>query len=59
MDHPAVGELQMLANPIHFSETPPTYDRHPPLLGQHTEEILEELGYSPAEVNSFQESGAV
>ncbi|UCG24423.1 MAG: CoA transferase [Chloroflexota bacterium] len=59
MDHPAVGELQMLANPIHFSETPPTYDRHPPLLGQHTEEILAEVGYSPAEVSSFYDDGVV
>ena len=59
MDHPAVGELQMLANPIHFSETPPAYDRHSPLLGQHTEEILAELGYSMAEVKSFHESGVL
>jgi crotonobetainyl-CoA:carnitine CoA-transferase CaiB-like acyl-CoA transferase len=59
MEHPAVGELQMLSNPIHFSLTPPTYDRHPPLLGQHTEEVLAEVGYSPAEVKSFYEDGAV
>lgn len=59
MDHPVVGQLQMLANPIHFSETPPAYERHPPLLGQHTAEILVELDYSPAEVNSFYQNGVV
>ncbi|MGD8807501.1 MAG: CoA transferase [Chloroflexota bacterium] len=59
MDHPAAGELRMLANPIHFSETPPTYARHPPLLGQHTEEVLAEAGYSSAEITTFQADGAV
>jgi crotonobetainyl-CoA:carnitine CoA-transferase CaiB-like acyl-CoA transferase len=59
MDHPLAGELPMLANPIHFSETPPTYKRHPPLLGQHTEEVLAEVGYSAVEIAAFQGSGAV
>lgn len=59
MAHPAAGDLRMLANPIHFSQTPPIYDRHPPLLGQHTEEVLAEVGYSPTDIAAFQESGAV
>jgi crotonobetainyl-CoA:carnitine CoA-transferase CaiB-like acyl-CoA transferase len=59
MAHPAAGDLRMLANPIHFSQTPPIYDRHPPLLGQHTEEVLAEVGYSPTEIAAFRESGAV
>lgn len=50
MDHPVAGQVQMLANPIHFSETAARYDRHPPLLGEHTEEILGELGYTAEEV---------
>jgi formyl-CoA transferase/CoA:oxalate CoA-transferase len=50
MTHPLVGSFQALASPIHFSATPPRYDRHPPLLGEHNEEILAELGYSPAEI---------
>ena len=53
------SELRMLANPIHFSETPPTYLRHPPLLGQHTEEVLAEAGYNAAEIETFRDSGAV
>lgn len=57
MEHPAAGVLKMLGNPIHFSETPPQYDRHPPLLGEHTAEILGELGYSMEEVESMKEKG--
>jgi formyl-CoA transferase/CoA:oxalate CoA-transferase len=59
MDHPAAGDLRMLANPIHFSATPPTYDRHPPLLGQHTVEVLAEAGFNAQQIAAFQESGAV
>ncbi len=50
MDHPAVGPITMLSNPIHFSETPPVYERHPPLMGEHNEEILRELGYSDKDI---------
>jgi crotonobetainyl-CoA:carnitine CoA-transferase CaiB-like acyl-CoA transferase len=59
MEHSAVGPLKMLANPIHFSETPPQSHRHPPLLGEHTAEILEELGYTAEMIANFRESGVV
>lgn len=53
MDHPTAGAIKMLANPIHFSETPPVYERHPPLMGEHNKEILRELGYSANEVKEI------
>lgn len=59
MEHPTVGPLKMLANPIHFSETPPRYDRHPPTLGEHTAEILLDLGYNKDEIVEFKEKGVV
>ena len=43
----------MLAHPIHYSETPPVYEKHPPLMGEHNEAILTELGYSPSEIRSI------
>ncbi len=40
MGHPVAEEISMVANPIQFSKTPNKYDKPPPLLGEHTEEIL-------------------
>lgn len=40
-EHP-MGEVKQLGNPLHLSETPVTYRRRPPLLGEHTEEVLRE-----------------
>lgn len=59
LPHPLLGSVKVLANPIHFSETPPTYRRHPPLLGEHSEEILAELGYDAAAVAGLRARGVV
>jgi len=37
------GEVALIGNPIKYSKTPVAYDRPPPRLGEHTEEVLEEL----------------
>jgi glutaryl-CoA transferase len=42
--HPVSGEVSLLASPMRFREGPITYDRHPPLVGEHTEDVLKELG---------------
>jgi crotonobetainyl-CoA:carnitine CoA-transferase CaiB-like acyl-CoA transferase len=45
--HPTVGDLKMVGIPFRFSATPGAIRRAPPLLGQHTEEVLgAELGLS-------------
>ncbi len=41
LEHP-VGLLKMLGSPLHLADTPVTYRRRPPLLGEHTEEVLAE-----------------
>jgi crotonobetainyl-CoA:carnitine CoA-transferase CaiB-like acyl-CoA transferase len=42
LEHP-VGLLKMLGSPLHLTDTPVTYRRRPPLLGEHTEEVLAEV----------------
>lgn len=44
VEHPTIGALELVASPLHLQATPPTITRHPPLLGEHTAEIMEELG---------------
>ena len=46
MDHPTEGKIRMIVSPIAFSETPSSMSRHPPGLGEHTKEVLEEFGVS-------------
>ncbi len=42
--HPLAGSVPQVINPIRFTQAPLSFDRAPPLLGQHTNEILSELG---------------
>lgn len=59
LEHPSLGMLRSLATPVHMSMTPLRYERHPPLLGEHTEQILGELGYSSEKINQFQTEGVI
>ena len=51
LEHPLVGLVRSIGNPIHLSETPPSYRRYPPRLGEHNIEIREWLGYNAAEAS--------
>lgn len=55
--HPLVGPFRTLANPVHFSDTRPQYNLHPPLLGEHSEEILQELGFGPEVIEQMERDG--
>jgi crotonobetainyl-CoA:carnitine CoA-transferase CaiB-like acyl-CoA transferase len=46
IEHPALGMARSIANPIKFSDMPVTYRLPPPLLGEHTSQILQSLGYA-------------
>jgi crotonobetainyl-CoA:carnitine CoA-transferase CaiB-like acyl-CoA transferase len=51
MQHAAAGTIDLVASPLRLSKTPPEYRSAPPLLGQHTEEILERvLAIQPSEI---------
>lgn len=58
--HPLRSRLPLVASPIHMSGTPVRRDRPPPLLGQHTDEVLKELlQCSDAELAALRQSGAI
>jgi crotonobetainyl-CoA:carnitine CoA-transferase CaiB-like acyl-CoA transferase len=50
--HPLAGLVKSIGNPVHMSDTPPTYRRYPPRLGEHNTEILEWLGYGHQEIKA-------
>jgi crotonobetainyl-CoA:carnitine CoA-transferase CaiB-like acyl-CoA transferase len=51
--------MRYVRYPGHLSETPACLHRHPPTLGQHNEEILDEAGYSAADIARLREQGAI
>ncbi len=59
LPHPRSGTVPSVANPIKFQNTPTHYDRAPPLLGQHSDEILREAGYADAEIEKLRSGGIV
>ena len=59
MPHPTLGSIKQTGLPIKFSATPGGLDRHPPLLGEHNQEVLTSLGYSEVDIRSFQEGAVI
>jgi crotonobetainyl-CoA:carnitine CoA-transferase CaiB-like acyl-CoA transferase len=57
--HPTAGEVRTVNIPIKFSETPGDIRRHPPLIGEHNEEILRELGYSDETISAMKLNGVI
>ncbi|HEY7970313.1 MAG TPA: CoA transferase [Candidatus Limnocylindrales bacterium] len=59
LHHPVLGPTTQVAPPFHLSRTPATVRTPPPLLGQHADGILAELGYEGSEITALRESGVV
>ncbi|GAA4613534.1 CaiB/BaiF CoA-transferase family protein [Actinoallomurus liliacearum] len=59
VDHPGAGRLRMVGSPLKLSAHPPAVRSAPPGLGEHTDEVLAELGLGPDEIAAMREEGAV
>jgi len=56
MEHPTLGRVRTPGSAIKMSETPPVVARAAPLLGEHTREVLREVGYSDEEISAIKAS---
>ena len=59
LPHPLAGDVTLVASPIKLSATPVQYQRPPPLLGEHTAEVLREFGVDAAGLEALRRSHAV
>ncbi len=59
VEHPKMGKMKLLGNAVDMSRTPPSIDRPPPMLGEHTEEILTRLGFDRAAISDLRVKEAI
>lgn len=59
LDHPSYGHTKTIGFPWDLSETPACWRRPAPKLGEHTEEVLQEIGYGKEDIAKLREEGAI
>ena len=57
VEHPRLGRMRATRNPVLFDRDGPSIDRHAPMLGEHSADVLGELGYSPAAIRDLVAAG--
>ena len=59
MHHPTMGPTNLIGSPVNLSDTPARLRRAAPLLGEHTEEVLENFGYDREAIDSLRARGVI
>jgi len=59
VEHPKMGKMKLIGNAVDMSRTPPRIDAPPPVLGEHTEEILTALGYDAVKISALAKVGVI
>jgi len=59
VNFPGIGDAKVAATPVKLHETPGEVRARPPVLGEHTDQVLGELGFSPAEIDALKQEGAI
>jgi len=59
LDHPKAGKVKVTGIPIKLSDTPGEVEAAPPVLGQHTQEVLTELGYSDKDLEKLKQEKVI
>ena len=59
VEDPRAGTLRQLRHPARYADTPASLRRLPPQCGEHTDEVLAEVGYAAAEIRALRDSGVV
>jgi crotonobetainyl-CoA:carnitine CoA-transferase CaiB-like acyl-CoA transferase len=57
--HPKLKSVKMTGVPVKLSATPGAAGDAPPMLGQHTQEVLRDLGYQDADIDRLKKAGAI
>lgn len=59
VEHPKMGKMRLIGNAVDMTRTPPSIDRPPPMLGEHTDEILTGLGYDGRAIADLRAKGTI
>jgi formyl-CoA transferase len=59
LNSPALGPIEVVAQPVTLSDTPSTMRVAPPEPGEHTDEIMREFGYGAEEIAAFRQGGVI
>jgi succinate--hydroxymethylglutarate CoA-transferase len=54
-----MGKMKLIGNAVDMSRTPPSIHEPPPMLGEHTDEVLKSLGYDANTISSLRNQGVI